>query len=293
MKFIKYVFFKSLFKFIGLLPFPVIYLISDFVSFLLKNIFCYRKRVVYQNIKKTNLKLSTQQISSLVSEFYTHFADVFFEMIKLDGMNKKQIAERFVLKNHKLINDYYKDNKSVILMASHYGGFEWCSTLDYFFKHKVVAIYTPLKDKVLNEIVYKSRSKHGIRFVPRTNSFNEIIKLEKSNSNFIYGLAADQSPQIRTINYWTNFLGVETLFFTGSERLAKELDIPVVFGEMKKIKRGKYQMEFKLIADKPLKLKDKEITEIYKKMVENQIKTNPSYYFWTHRRFKHEKSSLT
>jgi len=293
LKFIKYVFFKSLFKFISLLPFPLIYLLSDLVAFLLKNIFCYRKSVVYQNIKKTNLNLSTQQISTLVSEFYTHFSDVFFEMIKLDRMNKKQIAEKFVLKNQNLINDYYKDNKSVILMASHYGGFEWCSTLDYFFKHKVVAVYTPLKDKLLNEIVYKSRSKHGIKFVPRTNSVNEIIKLEKSNNKFIYGLAADQSPQIRTINYWTNFLGVETLFFTGSERLAKELNIPVVFGEMKKICRGKYQMEFKLISDNPLKSKDKEITEIYKNMVENQIKINPSYYFWTHKRFKHEKSDLT
>ena len=293
MRFIKYVFFKSLFKFISLLPFPLIYLLSDLVAFLLKNIFCYRKSVVYQNIKKTNLNLSTQQISTLVSEFYTHFSDVFFEMIKLDRMNKKQIAEKFVLKNQNLINDYYKDNKSVILMASHYGGFEWCSTLDYFFKHKVVAVYTPLKDKLLNEIVYKSRSKHGIKFVPRTNSVNEIIKLEKSNNKFIYGLAADQSPQIRTINYWTNFLGVETLFFTGSERLAKELNIPVVFGEMKKICRGKYQMEFKLISDNPLKSKDKEITEIYKNMVENQIKINPSYYFWTHKRFKHEKSDLT
>jgi len=293
LRFIKYVFFKSLFKFISLLPFPLIYLLSDLVAFLLKNIFCYRKSVVYQNIKKTNLNLSTQQISTLVSEFYTHFSDVFFEMIKLDRMNKKQIAEKFVLKNQNLINDYYKDNKSVILMASHYGGFEWCSTLDYFFKHKVVAVYTPLKDKLLNEIVYKSRSKHGIKFVPRTNSVNEIIKLEKSNNKFIYGLAADQSPQIRTINYWTNFLGVETLFFTGSERLAKELNIPVVFGEMKKICRGKYQMEFKLISDNPLKSKDKEITEIYKNMVENQIKINPSYYFWTHKRFKHEKSDLT
>ena len=47
-----------------------------------------------------------------------------------------------------------------------------------------------------------------------------------------------------------------------------------------------------LVALNPLESKDKEITEIYKKMVENQIKTNPSYYFWTHRRFKHEKSSL-
>ena len=293
MKFIKYVFIKSLFKLISLLPFPLIYLISDFVAFTLKNIIRYRKSIVYQNIKKTNLNLSKKQISSIVNEFYTHFSDVFLEMIKLDQMSKKQIAKKFVLKNKELIDGYYKENKSVILMASHYGGFEWCTTLDYFFKHKVAAIYTPLKDKVFNSIVYKSRSKHGIKLVPRTDSVNEIIKLEKTNKNFIYGLAADQSPQIRTINYWTNFLGVETLFFTGSERLAKELNIPVVFGEMKKIKRGKYQMEFKLIADNPLELKDKEITEIYKKMVENQIKTNPSYYFWTHRRFKHEKSSLT
>ena len=293
MKFIKYVFIKSLFKLISLLPFPLIYLISDFVAFILKNIIRYRKSIVYQNIKKTNLNLSKKQISSIVNEFYTHFSDVFLEMIKLDQMSKKQIAKKFVFKNKELIDSYYKENKSVILMASHYGGFEWCTTLGYFFKHKVAAIYTPLKDKVFNSIVYKSRSKHGIMLVPRTDSVNEIIKLEKTNKNFIYGLAADQSPQIRTINYWTDFLGVETLFFTGSERLAKELNIPVVFGKMKKIKRGKYEMEFKLIADNPLELKDKEITEIYKKMVENQIKTNPSYYFWTHRRFKHEKSSLT
>ena len=144
--------------------------------------------------------------------------------------------------------------------------------------------YAAVSNETIEKVIYRAMN---IEIV------EQITKLEKTNKNFIYGLAADQSPQIRTINYWTNFLGVETLFFTGSERLAKELNIPVVFGEMKKIKRGKYQMEFKLIADKPLKLKDKEITEIYKKMVENQIKTNPSYYFWTHRRFKHEKSSLT
>ena len=113
MKFIKYVFFKSLFKLIGLLPFPLIYLISDFVAFILKNIIRYRKGIVYQNIKKTNLNLSKKQISSLVNEFYTHFSDVFLEMIKLDQMSKKQIAKKFVLKNKELIDGYYKENKSV------------------------------------------------------------------------------------------------------------------------------------------------------------------------------------
>ena len=111
MKIIKYVFFKSLFKIIGVLPFPIIYLISDFTAFFLKKIVRYRIDVVYENIKKTNLGLSDKEISYHVDEFYTHFSDVFFEMIKLDNMNKKQISEQFVLKNTDLINGYFKKNK--------------------------------------------------------------------------------------------------------------------------------------------------------------------------------------
>ena len=35
----------------------------------------------------------------------------------------------------------------------------------------------PLKDKTLNTIIYKSRSKHGIKLVQRTGSINEIINI--------------------------------------------------------------------------------------------------------------------
>ena len=90
---------------------------------------------VYENIKKTDLGLSDKEISFYVDESYTHFSDVFFEMIKLDNMNKKQISEKFILKNTDLINGYFKKNKSIILMASHYGGFEWCTTLDLSLIH--------------------------------------------------------------------------------------------------------------------------------------------------------------
>ena len=134
MKIINYVFFKSLFKLIGVLPFPILYLISDFVAFILKKIVRYRIDVVYENIKKTNLDLSDKEISFHVDEFYTHFSDVFFEMIKLDNMNKKQISEKFVLKNTELINGYFRKKKECDFNGLTLWGFRVVYNFRLFFK---------------------------------------------------------------------------------------------------------------------------------------------------------------
>ena len=44
-------------------------------------------------------------------------------------------------------------------------------------------------------------------------------------------------------------MGIEVPVFNGAERLARELNIPVVFGRIKRLKRGYYELEFKLISD--------------------------------------------
>ena len=119
---------------------------------------------------------------------------------------------------------------------------------------------------------------------------DNIRGLEKSNVKFLYGFMADQSPQKRKINYWSKFLGVEVPVFTGAERMAKELDVPVVFAKMSKINRGRYEMKLELITEKPNSVEDFEITEKNLRLVENQIHEDPNYYFWTHNRFKHRKN---
>ena len=82
--------------------------------------------------------------------------------------------------------------------------------------------------------------------------------------------------------------GVKVPVFTGSERIAKEHDIPVVFGKMVKIKRGYYKVVVEMISEFPRTYKDFDITDIYIDKVEKQIRENPEYYFWTHNRFKHK-----
>ena len=279
-----------MFLIIGLLPFKLMYLLSDFLSFILLRVVKYRVDIVRYNLKSSNLKLTEKYIKKLIKNFYSHFCDIYLEMIKLDRMNKIDVEKRLKVLNPEIANKYLKEDKSVILLVSHYGGYEWCTALDYFFEYKVAAIYTPLKDKELENLTIKSRARHGMKLISRYNALNDIRDLEKSGSNYMYGFMADQSPQIRKINYWTKFLGVEVPAFTGAERMAKELNIPVVFAKMSKLSRGKYEMRLELIAENPNEFKDFEITEKYLRLVEKQIHEKPDYYFWTHNRFKHRKN---
>jgi KDO2-lipid IV(A) lauroyltransferase len=118
----------------------------------------------------------------------------------------------------------------------------------------------------------------------------EVIRLrEKKNQRGVYGFASDQSPRPSAKSYWRTFMGVEVPVFTGAERLARELNIPIVFGNINRVKRGYYKLEFKLLSGQPKKTKENEITDIYTNWLEEQIKKDPTQYFWTHKRFKHAR----
>lgn len=290
MKNIYAVFYKTIFYIIGNLPSSILYKFSDILSFVVQYIIKYRVNLVEKNLETSNLDLTKKEIIQIKKNFYKHFCDLTLEIIKLDFLNEREIKKRFSIRNKEITNKFFKKNKSAILMVSHYGGYEWCAALGYFLNHDITAIYTPLKNKALEKVIYESRTKHNMKLISRYNAISEIANLQNNNNIFIYGMVADQSPQIRSKNYWTNFLGVHVPVFTGSERLAKKHNIPVVFGKINKPRRGKYEMEIKLIAENPNDFKDFEITEKYLRLVEEQIKDNPSHYLWTHNRFKHKKS---
>ena len=48
-------------------------------------------------------------------------------------------------------------------------------------------------------------------------------------------------------------------------------------------------MEFSLLTSEPKSTKKNEITDVFIKLLEEQIQNDPSQYFWTHRRFKYSK----
>ena len=56
------------------------------------------------------------------------------------------------------------------------------------------------------------------------------------------------------------------------------------------MKRGYFEVDFELISDQPKDHENFELTEKYLRITERNIKKQPEYYLWSHRRFKHRDS---
>ena len=288
MKFLTKLVITPLLIFISWLPFRLLYFISDLFYYFLYYVIKYRRKVVRKNLELSKVAKSTKDLIRIEKKFYRHLTDVFFEMFKFYSISPEEMKKRFYIENPEIFYELEKKNKSVMFMTSHYGGFEWFLSINYHVPQLPFAVYTPLSNKSLESLIKKFRLRHGSKLISRYEAGSYIKKQIKENKLFLYGMAADQSAQIRSITYWKKFLGVKVPVFTGSERIAKQHDIPVVFGKVVKIKRGYYKVVVDLISEFPNEYKDYQITDIYLKKLEKQIREIPEYYYWTHNRFKHK-----
>lgn len=271
------------------LPFPLFYLLSDFICFLLYRLFGYRKAVVRSNLKHAFPELKEAEYRIIEKKFYRHLCDLFLEIIKSMGMSKDQMLKRFKVKNIEVLTQFEKQNRSAFLLCGHYASWEWMMSLGYHMNHLGYGIYRPIKNPYFDNLIKEIRSRHDAYMIPQKTAAELIRQKEKKNERGVYGFASDQSPRPTPKSYWRPFLGINVPVYTGAERLARELNIPLVFGKIKRVKRGYYELEFKLITDQPKTTAVNEITDIYTEWLEEQIKEDPTQYFWTHKRFKHAK----
>jgi len=101
--------------------------------------------------------------------------------------------------------------------------------------------------------------------------------------------AVDQSPSNPKKSYWTTFLNQETAMLYGAEKYAKELNLPVLFCRIDKVKRGYYTGTMQVICRDSANTAYGEITQLCNIEVEKQIKEEPKYWLWSHKRWKHKR----
>ena len=288
MNFITKLFIAPLLIFISYLPFRLLYFISDIFYYFLYYIIRFRRKIVRNNLVLSKIALNKKDLIIIEKKFYRHLTDVFFEMFKFYSISPDEMKKRFYIENPEIFYEFEKKNKSVMFMTSHYGGFEWFLSITYHVPQLPFAVYTPLSNKSLEYLIKKFRLRHGSKLISRYEAGAYIKKQLKENKLFLYGMAADQSAQIRSITYWKEFLGIKVPVFTGSERIAKQHNIPVVFGKVVKISRGYYKVVVELISEFPNDYENYKITDLYLEKLEKKIREVPEYYYWTHNRFKHK-----
>jgi KDO2-lipid IV(A) lauroyltransferase len=270
---------------ISRLPFPIVYMISDFFYFNTYYILGYRKEVIKNNIRIAFPKKSEKEITRLAKKSTQHFCDIFIEMIKSMGMSKKSMKKRFTCSNPEMVNAYAKTKQPIVAMFGHQASYEWTMVLDDVIDYKVYAIYKPLKNKKFNDLIVSIRKKFHSEMVAMKEATSFMSKSVQSEAA-LFALVADQSPKSGSAQYFTNFFNVPSAVFKGAERIAKEYNTPVVFLRINKVKRGYYETEFVTITEKGAETEDWFITDTFFQLLEEQIIKQPEYYLWSHKRWK-------
>lgn len=275
---------------ISLLPMWLLYALSSVVSTILFYVIRYRRKIVHKNLAESFPKLSKRKLWFIERRFYVHFCDILFESIKFFSISPKEMRRRFVFTNPELLEESASNGKSCGIFLGHYANWEWVSSFPLWVDPnliKVVQLYHPLENVVFDRLIGYTRERLGSTNIPVNESLRHIVKYRKNGKPLVIGFIADQVPLYQNIHYWTTFLNhKDTPVFTGPERLMRQLDMDVYYLDVRRVKRGRYKGTFHLITDKPKEASEFSITETYTRMMEKTIMYQPSYWLWTHNRWK-------
>lgn len=270
------------------LPYRVLYFVSNIVYLFTYYIIGYRKKVVRKNLTNSFPHLSHAELLSIEKKFYKHFADFLVESAKSVSISDKAIKERCALINPEILHKYFDEGKSVIVLCGHYNNWEYYAVgIAQQMKHTTIAAYKPLKNKFFDDVILKSRQRFGMKMmsmreIPRYFANN---KMEQPTLSIMVN---DQSPSNPKTAYWNTFLNQDTGWMKGAEKLAAKYDQAVLFGCIRKKKRGFYEVTFYPISDNVKQEKDGFVLDKHAEYLEMVINEHPEYWLWSHKRWKHK-----
>ena len=274
---------------LSLLPLWVLYGIAYIFYLIVNYVIRYRRHIITQNLKRAFPEKSEGEIASLRRKYYLHLSQIAAEMLKMLTLSRKKVMKRYRCENPEVVNRFYDEGKSVILMSSHYNNWEWMIlSLPMQFKHAGVGVGKANSNKVFEMLINRARTRYGTVVVFADHVRELFQDRELNRKPTTYMMLSDQSPNNMNKSYKTLFLNQPSGMIYGAEYFARKYDIPVVYYEVIKEKIGHYKIVNQLITDKPTTLGNGEIIKQYTRLLEETIRRQPEFWLWSHRRWKHK-----
>ncbi|HEY1047861.1 MAG TPA: lysophospholipid acyltransferase family protein [Bacteroidia bacterium] len=272
--------------FLSWIPLNLLYLISDCFYFLIYYVVKYRRKVVLRNLTNSFPKFDVHQIKKLEKSYYRFLSDLIIESVKGFSISKKQLLKRIQYTNVEVYDQYFYDKRSAIVVMGHNGNWEWISrSAPLFLKNNVVVAYKPLTNKSFDYLMIKTRTAFGLKAI----SMSQVARFIKEEKEpFFLILVSDQSPSDTNGAVWLDFLNQKTPVLNGVGKLAEKYNLPVLFNEVKKTKRGYYACTAHVLVEQEEKLKAEDITTRHTQFLEQKINEQIEIWIWSHRRWKHK-----
>lgn len=280
-------------KVIALLPFRMLYILSDLICFIMMYILHYRRKVIFGNLRRSFPEKDNSEIYIIAKKFYHHIADVIVETIKLLHISDQQLRQHIEIHNAGLVEQLASDGKPIVVFLGHYGNWEWAQEVVRYYKRPPITceLYRPVHDKVMDDVIRRIRSRFSTELIPQKKAMRKLLGMSREGLQFLVGFISDQRPYSMSIqHHWTTFLNQDTAVVTGGEEIGRHVNAHFMFLETDKPRRGYYVLTFREMNVNNDEKEKFPYTNLYFKLMEANIRRAPQYWLWSHNRWKYGRN---
>jgi KDO2-lipid IV(A) lauroyltransferase len=246
----------------------------------------YRLNIVKNNLLIAFPEKTKKERTAVIKQFYKNLTDTFIETIKIISLKKEKFLQR-CNGNFEVLDGLIAAGKNIQLQSAHQFNWEYANWIVAIkIKLPVASVYMPIKNKVLDKVFLKIRSRFDAVMIDATNYSRDIKKIVRHQHTL--ALIADQNPGWPPRAYWLNFFNRPAPFLIGPDKGAIRSNNAVVFVRFIRLKRGYYFLENHIITENAAECKPGELTRKFRDFIQESITRDPSSFLWSHRRWKHE-----
>lgn len=253
----------------------------------------YRRRMVAKNLRMAFPEKSEAERKQIARAFYHQFCDTIVESLYGWHQSNEQLRPHMIFENMEEANRLIDAAGGGLFTLAHMGNWEWMATMQNWVSPgvKELNVYRRLKNAQTDRIMLALRAQRGGACVEKQRILREIIRYRNEKQPVIVGLLSDQKTRPEVTRAWLPFLHQETGFLDGAEVLARKFGYPVFYVFLTRTARGYYKGNIRILSADPKTTSEGEITAAYVKALEENIRTQPELWLWTHNRFKWTKQA--
>jgi len=279
--FLEFLFVKLLFFFIIILPLNPS---KRFSSFVFRNIgkLTNADKTAFNNCKFVFPKLKNLKIRNIIDESWNNVGVTICELL---NFNKIISEKSIVLKGLVNIENLKKNNQQAIFISIHQSNWEILVPMLDRLNFKIGGIYRHINNLFLDKLILNIRKKNLISnknfYTPKgKKSAKDLV--DALNNDFSIVLLIDQKDSA----------GENVLFFDkevktqiGFLKIARKFNLPIIPIKNTRLKNGQIELKFLEPIYNNKNIDDTIMMREIHKLIEQWIVSNPSQWFWQHKRF--------
>jgi KDO2-lipid IV(A) lauroyltransferase len=274
----------GLLRALGLLPFPLLWVLGMGFGRLAGWLATSRRRVALRNLEICLPQLTRRERRRIAARHFGYLGVAAFSQGLVWGASRRRLARLVKIRHRERFDALQARGRNVIVMVPHFVGLELGGAAFTALVHPGMYMYQRIRNPVIDAQMRAARVRFGALSVERQDALRYLVREIRKGTPFFY--LPDQDAGRRR-GIFVPFCGVPAATVPMLGRFARLGDAAVIPTYARYLPWGK---GLELIFDPPLEdfpSGDAEADSArMNQVIEARMRTMPDQYFWVHRRFK-------